>query len=134
MIQAKWGHYVSENLTPGIDAKKRSGCGMGCLIFVIAAVAIVGLSTFAASSNKDDAYDPNNQYEAIAQCEARIKEQLKSPSTAKFDSTATGAGTWTVTGTVDSENGFGAMLRSDYQCSVRVNGPDSISTRIDYLR
>lgn len=64
--------------------------------------------------NAEDDYDLNNASVAISQCEGEVKERLKAPSTAKFESNATGGGPWTVTGTVDAENSFGAMIRSSY--------------------
>lgn len=91
---------------------------------------IVGVSSALAPKKQ---YDANNKFEVIAQCEDRVKERLKAPSTAKFDNEeATGSGTWTVTGTVDSENSFGATLRASFQCTVVVQG-DTIKTRVDSL-
>jgi len=77
-------------------------------------------------------YDSNNAYEAVSQCESRIEGMLKSPATARFDSKATGSGTWTVNGTVDSENSFGATVRSSYQCTVVING-DRATTTVNWL-
>lgn len=68
----------------------------------------------------------------MAQCESRIESLLKAPSTAEFDSQATGSGTWTVTGTVVAENSFGAMVRSSYQCTVVIDG-DRAFTSVDFL-
>ncbi len=62
----------------------------------------------------------NNLLEAKASCETRVKDQLKSPSTAEFDSESRSLGPFTVDGSVDSENSFGAMTRSDYSCTVRI--------------
>lgn len=131
------------NFTPPTDGKPASGdktpapsgsgCGKGCGIFLVVLVVaglIAFLSSLARGSN--DEYDSNNKFEAIAQCEARIEKLLKAPSTAEFDSDATGSGTWTVSGTVDSENSFGAMLRSNFQCTVKIAG-NSATTTVDYL-
>ena len=87
----------------------------------IALCVIVGGCSALTSMNREP-YDPNNKAEAIAQCEARVEQDLKSPTTADFDSTASGYGTWTVTGTVDAENSFGAMVRATYGCTVIVSG------------
>lgn len=115
--------------SPAPAAKPGSRWGLGCLgvIAIIAAIAVIS-SLF----NKPKEYDPNWSGEAISQCEDLVSGQLKAPATAKFNSTATGNGTWTVKGTVDSENSFGAMLRADYQCTVIIEG-DSIKRRLDYL-
>lgn len=62
--------------------------------------------------------DEVNKYQSL--CEAKVKEVLKSPSTAKFPN-YTGWGwkqelnTFTVQGYVDAENGFGAEIRSTFQ-------------------
>lgn len=51
---------------------------------------------------------------------------MKSPSSADFggesvDSGPDSEGYYTVTGHVDAENGFGANIRADWTCQVRVN-------------
>jgi len=89
---------------------------------------IIGVSSGA----HDDGYDSNNEYEAIAQCEAAIENRLKAPSTASFDSSATGSGTWIVSGTVDAENSFGAMVRNAFECSVIIDG-EHARTKINYF-
>lgn len=92
------------------------------MIFVVGCAALT-------STNREP-YDPTNKLEAIAQCEATVEDPLKSPSTAEFDSQASGYGTWSVTGTVDAENSFGAMVRSNYECTVIIDGA-SIRVRLD---
>lgn len=72
---------------------------------------------------------------AEVSCEQRVKEQLKSPSSADFDGTTARAVTETeyaVSGTVDSENGFGAMLRSEFTCTVQFRD-DGTFARVDSL-
>lgn len=103
---------------------------------VVLAVLLVIAGIWFASCSTPKPYDANNSAEVIAQCEAQITEHLKSPSTAKFHSTSssTGETTWTVNGTVDSQNGFGAMVRSTYECSVTVDSAESITTKIESLK
>jgi hypothetical protein len=56
---------------------------------------------------------------------AFIRELLKSPSSAKFAScdTATiqevGTDVWKVDSYVESQNSFGAMIRTDFTCTIR---------------
>jgi hypothetical protein len=127
-------HPKMDAAAPGELQPKKDGNGvfltcLGCAavpVLIFAVVWVIG----AVSGPKE--YDANNRYEVIAQCEARIKDMLKSPSTAQFDTDATGSGTWTVTGTVDSENGFGAMVRSSFGCTVKVDG-ETITTSVNYL-
>ncbi|MWV50048.1 hypothetical protein GRS96_12290 [Rathayibacter sp. VKM Ac-2803] len=115
--------------TPPAPAKRRPP--IGCLVLVGVVVlafagCIKGISEISSESDSGD-----NQYEAIAQCEARIERLLKAPATAEFDSSATGGGTWKVTGSVDAENSFGATLRSNYACTVVVNGDGRLTTTVD---
>jgi hypothetical protein len=127
---------VSDRTLPGIQPEpaKRSGSTKAIVgvVVTVSIALIVWVSVNSAGGSKSG-YAPNNPAEATAQCEARIERLLKAPDTAKFDSSATGSGTWTVSGTVDSENGFGAMLRSEYQCTVVVQG-EKLTTTVDFLR
>lgn len=124
---------MSDRTLPGVHDKPGGNrrWALGCLGIVVALVALIGGCTALMTANQQP-YDANNEYEAIAQCEDAVKNRLKSPSTAEFDLTATGSGTWIVTGTVDAENSFGAMTRSNVQCTVIVEG-DSIRVRVDQL-
>jgi hypothetical protein len=65
-------------------------------------------------------------------CKDFVSKALVSPSTADFpsysDFDATGSGSdWTVGGYVDSENGFGAQVRSSWTCKVSSSDGDSWS-------
>ena len=68
------------------------------------------------------------QLTARAACQVAVKEQLKAPSVAKFGPLSettiakTPAGGWSVQGYVDSQNSFGAMIRSNYVCAVTSGG------------
>jgi len=87
--------------------------------------------------------------DAEIMCQRFVKDMLRSPSTASFGGwledldeaefitdkikvdnlvpdtrTLHGSGVWLVNGEVDSENGFGAMIRSRYMC-VLDDDPDS---------
>ncbi len=56
--------------------------------------------------------------ESIVACEDAVEQLLRAPATASFSSTASGSDRVVVDGYVDSENGFGALVRSDFQCTV----------------
>lgn len=115
-------------------AGKPFSFGKGCLgcfgLVVLVAVLFGGCAAIRGSSGSSTSTD--NSYEAIAQCEARIDNLLKAPATADYssDASGSGAGPWTVTGTVDAENSFGAKIRSEYQCTVTMSG-DSATTTVD---
>lgn len=61
---------------------------------------------------------------AEATCRTEVLTRLKAPSTAQFASASTRYGVgqtadfYTVTGEVDAQNGFGALLRTAYRCDV----------------
>jgi len=121
--------WIKAEQAKHVAGSKRPLIGCGVLILIaVGVVAVVAMSSGGGSSE----YDNDNEYEAISQCEARIEALLKSPSTASFTSSAKGSGTWTVEGSVDSENGFGATIRSDFQCTV-IMGDESATTTVDFL-
>jgi hypothetical protein len=89
---------------------------------------IVGLSIIGSMLPKSDHADA---YSAQRMCEEHfVKDQLLSPSSAKFspdsetNTVSLGENRWTVTGYVDSQNAFGAMLRNRYSCTVRYLGDE----------
>jgi len=94
-------------------------------LVIIVAVAVNGVKE---NADRKPVYD---RVSAYVYCQAAVKDLLKSPSTAKFsNSEAVGSGgTWTATGYVESENSFGAMIRADFQCSIK----DGDKVRVDYL-
>lgn len=84
---------------------------------MIVGVALLALT--ACSSN----YDPNNPEEAKQQCQGFADQRLKAPATADYNLTARQkGGEWVVSGTVDSENGFGAKIRTDVVCRLHMKG------------
>ncbi|PZF63343.1 hypothetical protein DEI81_08015 [Curtobacterium sp. MCBD17_013] len=103
--------------------------GIGCGGIVALAIILTVIGSFSHSS--DDSVS-DNSFEAKSACENQVKDHLKSPSTAKFNDSVSGVGPFTVTGTVDSENSFGAMLRSNFECSVRVTETQTFTT-VKYL-
>ncbi|MGW0938863.1 hypothetical protein [Streptomyces sp. NPDC002666] len=74
---------------------------------------------------------------AAVMCETFIKKRLKSPGTADFPGVAsdeyaktavlhdTKPWKYKVTGVVDSQNGFGATVRSNYVCTVSTKDDDT---------
>src|SRR5688572_22287752 len=79
----------------GLQPKKGGNALLwGCLgCFGVPLIVVIGFLIFGAVRGPAP-YDANNEYEAIAQCEERVKELLKAPATAEFDTTATGPTTW----------------------------------------
>jgi hypothetical protein len=63
---------------------------------------------------------------AVTMCENLVRDRLKSPSTAAFtdaDIKGTAGNMWIVRGSVDSQNTFGAIIRSDYVCEISDERP-----------
>jgi len=84
-------------------------CGLVLLIFVIAMI-----SSAIGGSSGDSPSDSDGL--AIVTCERLVKDNLKSPLSAKFSDESVSGGM--VTGSVDAENSFGASIRNDFSCSV----------------
>lgn len=69
-------------------------------------------------------------------CEDAVRERLKSPSTADFPDTnyrQESSGVFDVRGTVDSQNGFGATVRSIFGCTVTPINADRYTITVDEL-
>lgn len=93
----------------------------------IIGVSILILVIFAGT--RDTSYEPtfeDKQADAKRACQEQfIADRLKAPATAKFSNvTVSGLdGTHTVTGSVDSQNSFGAQVRASFTCVVHAS-PD----------
>lgn len=104
------------------DEAKKTGTNPWGIAIVVA--VLIGLGIWI--SNYDDAGDDTelNRYDAERVCKDEfIAKRLKAPSTADYHVTVTGGPTtFTVAGTVDAENSFGAKLRSNVRCVVSIEG------------
>lgn len=90
------------------------------LVGLVAVACIGGIAklTLSGSSSKAPA---DRTLEAKSICETFVKRQLKAPATAKFSSESAAevsAAEYTSGGSVDSQNSFGALLRSTYACDM----------------
>lgn len=95
----------------------------GTIIAAAIVVLCLGIGVAAGVKNSSGP-DAPDQYDAKVMCRTFVERQLKSPSTAEYsDETAanTGTRTWTVTGNVDSQNSFGAQVRSVFRCEMTVS-------------
>jgi hypothetical protein len=108
--------------------KKKSGrIALLALIILIACGVICALGQGGSSTPSARTPEPgHDEIDARAMCAEFVKDRLKSPSTAKFDyrsETAVhhGNGQYTVTGAVDAQNAFGAMIRAQYICELHYN-------------
>ena len=93
------------------------------------AVTILAISPLVAcSSSSGSEKDAGDEWSAQAVCEEFVKDRLKSPATADFsdeERLQMSETVFVVTGSVDSENGFGALIRNNFTCRVRYAGDEN---------
>ena len=103
------------------------------VVAVIALFSIVSMFYFSwsspsSSSEPTKAHDPS-AIELYAQAQGFVRQGLKAPSTAKFPLEPVSVGTdgnglYQVESYVDSQNGFGAMIRSHWMLNMRPVGDE----------
>jgi len=101
-------------------------------VILISALVIIFCGGIAYLVDKSGGSNNNaaSPYNAKYECEVFVKDRLKAPSTAKFSNEQaytlqTQTDAFQVTGDVDAQNGFGAMLRNSFTCDVRRVSVDS---------
>lgn len=111
--------------------KDDNNVGAGCLVVIVILVVLWGIGTLLGGGDDDDGGGSSGddlEYAAFDVCTQFVKDRLRSPGTASFrnyfedDGEVTVAGgpsVFTVRSSVDSENGFGATIRSNFTCEVR---------------
>lgn len=92
--------------------QKRTG-----VLMVVFVLAVLGLAFY---SSRDSGV---GERQAVTQCEGFADKRLKAPASADYNLAASETGDgWLVTGTVDSENSFGAKIRSSVRCVLHFEG------------
>jgi hypothetical protein len=108
------------------EKKKNKNAAIGCLSFV-AIIAVIAFLIWALFYPKGD---KALSIDAYLTATTHIKKQLKSPATAEFPVynedfvTITGKDSVTVISYVDSQNGFGAIIRSNFIVKMHKKGDD----------
>jgi hypothetical protein len=109
-------------------------------IFVTLLAGLVLFNVISYFFSRPNLSSTSSQGDKLGACivaEKFVAQQLKSPSTAEFppgtsECRASQNGSrWTVSSYVDSENGFGAMIRSDYSVEMQYNPDRDNFTLID---
>lgn len=107
-------------VAPGVKEKKPGNPILGFVALLI----IVGTIIYSCSNRDDEGGgDGRDDIGAGIACETFVERQLRAPSTADFpshtDYVISGSGDrYVVNGYVDAQNGFGAMIRTDWTCTV----------------
>lgn len=98
----------------------------GAIVKWVVVLAVAGLVVWVATRDWSGGPEKPDGRGAQVICHDFVKDALKSPSTADFsdESHAGKSPIWTVRGQVDSENSFGAVVRSSYVCTVKATGAE----------
>ena len=123
------GFQLIENNIVVKKTKKKNGC---LTLLIIGAIFIALFYMIGSNSdNSSTSSDPTtNKFLAYNYAEQFVKQKLKSPSTANFPGTSEkinhitdlGNGKYQINSWVDSQNGFGATLRSNFSCIIIFEG------------
>ena len=111
------GVYMAEEAKKGNKA-------LGCFTLIVILISVVTIMSMC-SSGEPEAKDTDKTVNAWVMAQQFVEKQLKSPSTAKYPwgykdyVTDLGNGKYSIRAYVDSENGFGAMLRTNFYCVVQ---------------
>ena len=113
----------SERLSVDKGALLKWGCWAVIIGGLIAVIAFQNSPAKQAEREAERMYENAPVYAEMG-CKDQVEARLKAPSTAKFSDVSVKGigGEFTVTGSVDSENSFGAMIRSEFSCDVEVDG------------
>ena len=120
--------------TPATPDKRRVRPALlicaGAVIGAVVAVAAVVLATTGIHFGSEKT-GPSLRATAIQKCESAVRDQLKSPGSAKFSGVQnapedpyaepdenTTYKSFDLVGNVDSQNSFGALMRSTWTCTV----------------
>lgn len=98
------------------------------LVFAMKAVGDGSISAPSYGNTAQTSRNPNDDVMAQVVCEKWVKTQLKAPATAQFDTatrTSLGNDRYHISGPVDAENGYGALIRNTYDCTVAFTGADT---------
>jgi hypothetical protein len=117
-------------------AKKKWGCGsiVVVIIGVIMLLSILG----KLLPEIDHDYTKDQEGLAYSYAEGFVKKELKAPSSAQFPSyreklshtTNMGSGSYKIKSWVDCQNGFGAMLRQNFSCTITFKNNNATCTNL----
>lgn len=120
---------------PAAPAKKPMSRGAAIfttiLFFTLMGGCVAAVANGSSSSSSTSA--TTKELTAFDMCKQSVRAKLKAPSTAKFRDyfgdqapviSGSGDGPYRIVSSVDSQNGFGAMIRSSFICTAIYRGSD----------
>ena len=116
------------------NSKPKQPDSPGAVIFTIAFFFIIFLVFKCSCSQTDEQVSDNNEQNskitALTAAQEEVKARLKSPSSADFPwgsdcVTKISDNTYVINSYVDSQNSFGAMLRTNFTCQITLTGNDN---------
>lgn len=116
------------------QGKERQDVILGSIVLLVGAVLLIWFLVSVATGEDEpggggtDEGPGDESAGAYIACEDFVEDLLKAPSTADFSgyfgsSVSQTGNRYTVRGTVDAENSFGAAIRSNFTCTVRYVEP-----------
>lgn len=115
---------ADELIDTGHDPSKPPRPFPRVLTYVIAAAAVVvGLAIMGkAMQGSSSSSGDGDRASARSVCYDFVRDRLKAPATAQFSETEieSSGNQWTVSGSVDAQNSFGALIRNNYTCVTTV--------------
>lgn len=111
--------YAVTGFTPIPPPPRKSHAGRILAILAAAVVLLAAVAVVLGLALRHGPAAPTGQQQAITACEDAVKSQLKAPATAKFsgETTSPSGSGFHVEGSVDAENGFGALIRTPWECN-----------------
>ena len=104
-------------------AKSANTAGKGCAVVFLILVGLVVVGSLMPRDSAD--VERDRKIEAYVMCENFVKDRLRSPASAEFPGSREATiqpvseGDYEVSAYVDSQNGFGAMIRTRFTCTVK---------------
>ncbi len=118
-----------------IGVNKEKGSSWGCMktfffLLVLFGIGVPVVNWLTSDGKVESSTVNHSELLAFIYAEDCVKSRLKSPSTAKFpnarerksSTTYKGNGSYEINSWVDSQNGFGATIRSNFTCVVKFDG------------
>jgi len=104
------------------ELTKQDWLNIAIMLAVIAAIVF----TVWALANSEESVERTTRFSARSHAQTFVKRHLKAPATAEFpwspdeySIVSLGDGRWKVSSYVDAQNGFGAMVRSRWDVTLR---------------